>query len=119
MSNSEMVQPTQGDREAADRLIRGADLSTLNRYEQYVAEAFASHRLACLEEAAKVCDTYAHVNFETAGDAVLLDPVLRGQGFTPENVEQSQQHQTDMLIHTSYFHAGQHLAAAIRAIGEA
>lgn len=73
MSTSEMVQPTQGDIAAADRLIRGADLSTLNRYEQYVAEAFARHRLAGMaagrEEAAKHLEAEAAIYRISQGTA--------------------------------------------------
>ncbi len=47
-TDAALVEPTQEDRHAADQMIRGADLSTLNRYEQYVAEAFASHRVASM-----------------------------------------------------------------------
>jgi len=67
-----------------------------------------------VEDAAKVCDAYVDVNFEQAGDSVLLDPCLHGKGFTPENVAASERLQMDGLVHSSQAHAGQHLATAIR-----
>lgn len=47
-----MTEPTitQADRKAAADMIAGADLRTLNRYEQYVAQAFAAHREAAVAE---------------------------------------------------------------------
>lgn len=41
---SQEAHVTQADREAAVRFLKSADLITLDRYEQSLAQAFARHR---------------------------------------------------------------------------
>jgi len=71
-----------------------------------------------IEDAAKVAEAYTEVNFEAAGDSVLLDPVLRGKGFSAKNMAESERQQIAGLVHSSQAHAGKHLAAAIRLLSQ-
>lgn len=48
---ADTVSVTQADRDAADQFIKNCDLSTLGRYEEYTAGAFARHRLASTQPA--------------------------------------------------------------------
>ncbi len=56
---------------------------------------------------------YGDVNFQTCTDNILLDPVLSGKGFTPENIEKSESMQVISTIHSAKYHACQDLIALI------
>lgn len=71
-----------------------------------------------LERASTKCEDYSEVNFEQTGDSILLDPCLRGRGFTPENIAESERQQINGCVHASQAHAGLHLAELIRAMKE-
>lgn len=73
---------------------------------------------AAIEAAAKICDEYADVNIEAAGDSVLHDPCLSGKGFSPENVAISEKLMIEGCIHSSMFHAAQNIAETIRKLKE-
>lgn len=83
---------------------------------QALADARAEGRREGVEAAAKVADLYADVNIEQAGDTILLDPCLNGDGFTPENLRASESLIVDGCVHASRFHAAQDIASAIRAL---
>ena len=68
------------------------------------------------ERCVALADDYATVNREIASDTILLDPVLRGRGLTPENVAEYERQQINGTIHSAMFHAAQNIAAAIRGI---
>lgn len=82
-----------------------------------IDRALKAHRLSVIEEAAKACEVYAEVNMEICGDNIILDPVLRGEGFSDENMARSESHQNLSLIHSSKYHAANELASLIRNLG--
>lgn len=69
-----------------------------------------------LEAAAKFCEFYGEERMTLAGDSVLLDPCLNGQGFTPENVRVSERLQIDGYINSASYHAAIQIAEHIRAM---
>ncbi len=56
------------------------------------------------------------MNFEAAGDSIILDPVISGRGVSEANIAESEKQRLAGMIHTSQAHAGNHIAAAIRAL---
>lgn len=82
--------------------------------QKYLGPVFEAARREGMEAAARIADEYASVNREIAGDSILLDPVLRGRGFTPQNVAESERQQINGTIHSAMFHAAQNIATAIR-----
>lgn len=78
--------------------------------------AVVEARAKALEEAAVIADQYAEIGFEMAGDTILLDPCLRGKGFTPENIETSNGLQTKGAIFAGRAHAAQDIATRLRAL---
>lgn len=81
-----------------------------------LAQARAEGRAEAIEQAAKVCDLYADVNIEAAGDTILLDPILNGESFSVANLRVTEGLIVDGCIHSSKFHAAQDIAANIRAL---
>jgi hypothetical protein len=78
-----------------------------------------TERATAIRECAALARFYAEENLTLAGDSVLLDPVLHGKGFTPENIAISERLQIDGCIHSAAYHAGLHIEANILAlIGE-
>ena len=76
-------------------------------------------RDAAIREAAALARFYAEENILLAGDTVLLDPCLRGEGFSAENMARSAKLQIDGCVHSAAYHAGMHIEANILAlIGE-
>jgi len=76
-------------------------------------------RVTAIREAAALARFYADENLEMAGDSVLLDPCLRGEGLTAENIARSKSLQITGCIHSAAYHAGRHIEANILAlIGE-
>jgi hypothetical protein len=76
-------------------------------------------RIFAIRQAAALARFYAEENLTLAGDTVLLDPCLRGEGFSDENVRMSEKLQIDGCIHSAAYHAGMHIEANILAlIGE-
>ena len=69
-----------------------------------------------LKAAAKFCEFYAEERITLAGDSVLLDPCLSGQGFTQDNIAMSKQLQVEGLVTSSSYHAALQLAEHIRAM---
>lgn len=76
----------------------------------------ASIRKEAFEEAAKLAETYAEVNIEVCGDNIILDPLMHGEPWTPENVRKSKDCQILSAIHSAKYHAGMELAETIRRI---
>ena len=110
-----MTEPT--DEEIAQDMVRAyapASPHLRDQMTQAIASALRSARLAERERCAKVADLYAETNREAAGDTILHDPVLRGKGFTPEDVAKSEEMMIDGCIHSSMYHAAKNIAVAIR-----
>lgn len=88
-------------------------------WQDIVSEGVSSATVAAREmreRCAKVADLYAETNLEAAGDTIFLDPILRGKGFSAENMATSDQLTIDGCIHSSMHHAAKNIAAAIRAL---
>lgn len=73
-------------------------------------------RREAFEEVAKLCEQYGEINFEICSDGILMDPCLRGKGFSPENVQISNECSTMSTIHSAKYHACIELAEQIRAL---
>lgn len=71
-----------------------------------------------LREVLEWVTRYGEINIEICGDNIILDPVLRGQGFSPENVAISEKCQTMSTIHSAKYHACQEIASQIEAMLE-
>lgn len=108
----------QEDRHLALWLIGVLDVAVPTVTFDEIMEQISRHRhearKAALEEAAGICEQYAEVNMEICGDNIILDPVLRGEGFSEDNLKRSERHQNLSLIHSSKYHASTELAQAIR-----
>jgi hypothetical protein len=73
-------------------------------------------RNRALEEAAKAAEEYGEVTFEVCADNILMDPLLHGEPWTEENIKRSADCQVQSTIHSSGFHAANHIAENIRAL---
>ena len=113
------IVPSLADREAAAEAINPPDGWNPS---EWAAEIIARHRIAArrqaLEEAARHCDEYGEINFETCGDNILMDPLLHGGPWTQENVELSDKCSVSSTIHSSKFHACQEIAATLRKMAD-
>ena len=107
MSNSEMAQPTQGDRDAAQKMLdhafRNVEVDALGDVSPAdILEHFVRYRIACMaagrEEAAKVCDQHVSqfADAENAGGD-----------------------EAEEAWHGGMAHAATVLGIAIRALGDA
>lgn len=85
--------------------------SAATRIAAALKEAVEQERERC----ARIADEYADVNREAAGDTVLLDPCLRGDGFTRENIARSGDMAVDGCVYSAKAHAATELARFIRA----
>jgi hypothetical protein len=64
----------------------------------------------------ELVEAYGDVNMEICGDGILMDPLLRGGGWTEENVALSDQCSTMSTIHSAKYHACQELLVQIAAL---
>lgn len=76
----------------------------------------AAIRREAFEEAAKLCELYGEINFETCGDNIIMDPLLHGQPWTEANVKTSENCSIMSAIHSSKYHASIELAEQIRGL---
>lgn len=71
-------------------------------------------RAEVLREAADYAEFYGNERMLLAGDAILHDPLLRGEPFTQANLERSQDCTIDGCINSSAYHAAMHIAEHLR-----
>jgi hypothetical protein len=74
----------------------------------------AAIRREAFEEAAKAAERYGEINFEIVNDNILMDPLLRGQGWSEENVAISRDCSIQSTIHSAKYHACRELAEQFR-----
>jgi hypothetical protein len=75
-----------------------------------------SIRRDTLTEVIGMIRKYGEINMQICGDNILIDPCLRGQGFSPDNIAISDHCSTLSTIHSSKYHACQELIAQIEAL---
>ena len=68
---------------------------------------------AALADVVKLAKLYAEENMDICGDNILLDPLLHGEAWTPENMKRSRDCSVASTIHSAQYHAAQHIIAAI------
>lgn len=79
------VEVTQADREAAAKVLPAdwrseAPLVVAGRYDSMaIVQAFAAHRLAAIEQCAKVCDGHARNAFDIAASEGQNIPCASGR----------------------------------------
>lgn len=73
-------------------------------------------REQALAEVVTLIREYGDINFQICSDNILIDPCLRGQGFTAENAAISDTCQMRSTIHSAKYHACQELIAQIEAL---
>ncbi|MCP3732057.1 hypothetical protein M9978_16655 [Sphingomonas sp. MG17] len=68
---------------------------------------------AALADVTKLLKLYGDENMTICGDNILMDPLLHGEAWTEENVKRSADCSVRSTIHSSQYHASEHLLAAI------
>ncbi|QQV76496.1 hypothetical protein H5J25_13685 [Sphingomonas aliaeris] len=71
---------------------------------------------AALADVTALLRLYGDENMAICGDNILLDPLLSGEPFTPENIKRSADHGVSSTIHSAQYHASEHLIVAIEAM---
>ena len=74
-------------------------------------------RSAALLEAAAYAEFYAEERMRLCGDAILHDPVLRGER-SPQAFALSRSSQIDGTINSAGYHAAMHIAEHLRKIAQ-
>lgn len=118
------MTPTQADRDRAASLCDSESFAAPFRNgildDNNIVQAFARHAWAAreeaLEQAASEIERYGEINMEACGDNILMDPLLGGREWSPENVAISQDCSIMSTIHSAKYHACQEVAANVRAL---
>lgn len=71
---------------------------------------------AALSDVTKLAKLYGDENMTICGDHILMDPLLGGKEWSPENMEKSADCGVRSTIHSAQYHASEHLIVAIAAM---